>query len=131
MVQLRILSGEMAGDLQVVRHFPFRIGRAAADDLCLNAEGVWDSHLTLDFQKNEGFFLQTAPAAFAAVNEEPQTATRLRNGDIISFGSAKIQFWLAAPQQRGLRLRELSIWLIITAVTLLQLALIAMLGFRQ
>lgn len=125
MIQLRILSGETAGDLQVVRHFPFRIGRAATDDLHLQAEGVWDSHLTLDFQKNEGFFLQTAPSAFAAVNEEPQTATRLRNGDIISFGSAKIQFWLASPIQRGLRLRELTTWGILTVVTLLQLLLIA------
>ena len=124
MVQLRILSGETAGDLQVVRHFPFRIGRAPADDLRLQTEGVWDSHLTLDFQKNEGFFLQTAPAAFAAVNEEPQTATRLRNGDIISFGSAKIQFWLAAPSQRGLQLREFSVWFLIAAITALQFFLI-------
>jgi hypothetical protein len=130
MVQLRILSGQMAGDLQFVRHFPFRIGRAAGDDLRLDGDGVWDSHLTLDFQKNEGFFLQTAPDAFAAVNEQPQTATRLRNGDIISFGSAKIQFWLAAPRQRGLRLRELSVWLIVAAVTLLQLALMVALQRR-
>jgi pSer/pThr/pTyr-binding forkhead associated (FHA) protein len=124
MIQLRILSGQTAGDTQVVRRFPFRIGRAPENDLCLEATGVWDQHLTLDFQKAEGFVLRTASDAFAAVNEQPLTSARLRNGDIISFGSAKIQFWLGAPRQRGLLLREFSVWLLIIAVTAAQFALI-------
>ena len=124
MVCLRILSGKTAGDLQIVRHFPFRIGRAAENELLLDDDGVWNCHLTLNFQKEEGFTLQTQAGAFAAVNDQPQTTTRLRNGDIISFGSAKIQFWLTAPLQHSLRLRELSVWTILAAVTLLQLALI-------
>src|ERR1700742_1132994 len=107
MVQLRILSGKMAGDIQVVRHFPFCIGRSAGSDLRLDEPGVWDQHLTLTFQRREGFTLATAtPQAFAAVNDQPQTSTRLHNGDVISFGSAKIQFWLAPARLRGLRLRE-------------------------
>lgn len=124
MIQLRILSGQTAGDTLVVRRFPFRIGRAAENDLRLEAPGVWDQHLTLEFQKAEGFLLHTAPDAFAAVNEQPLTSARLRNGDIISFGSAKIQFWLAAPRQRGLRARELSVWLLLAAVTAFQFLLI-------
>ena len=124
MVQLRIISGTRAGDLRVIRHFPFRIGRSVENDLCLEDAGVWEKHLTLEFQKNEGFILQAAPDAFTAINEEPQTSARLRNGDIISFGSAKIQFWLAAPRQRGLRLREFFVWVLLAAVTILQLALI-------
>jgi pSer/pThr/pTyr-binding forkhead associated (FHA) protein len=124
MIQLRILSGQTAGDIQVVRRFPFCIGRAPENDLRLEAPGVWDRHLTLKFEKAEGFVLNTAPDAFAAVNEQPLTAARLRNGDIISFGSAKIQFWLAAPRQRGLHLRELSVWALLVAVTAFQFALI-------
>ena len=124
MIQLKIISGQTAGDIQVVRRFPFRIGRALENDLRLETPGVWDRHLTLEFEKAEGFILRTAPDAFAAVNEQPQTSARLRNGDIISFGSAKIQFWLAAPIQRGLRLREAFIWVLLAAVTLLQLVLI-------
>ena len=50
MIQLRILSGQMAGDIQVVRHFPFHIGRAAENNLILDDSGVWDYHLTLEFQ---------------------------------------------------------------------------------
>ena len=124
MIQLRILSGQTAGDTLVVRRFPFYIGRTAENDLRLEALGVWDRHLTLEFQKSEGFTLRTAPEAFAAVNGQPLAAARLRNGDIISFGSAKIQFWLAAPRQRGLHLRELSVWLLLTAVTAFQFILI-------
>ncbi len=124
MIQLRILSGEMAGDVQVVRRFPFRIGRAPENDLRLEAHGVWDNHLTLEFQKSEGFILHTAPETFVAINEEQKKSARLRNGDIVSFGSAKIQFWLAAPRQRGLLPRELSIWLLIAVVTAAQFILI-------
>ena len=124
MVQLRILSGKMAGDLQVVRRFPFRIGRAADSDLCLDEPGVWDAHLTLEFQKKEGFILRTAPDAFAAVNEQPQASARLRNGDVISFGSAKIQFWLAPAKRRSLSPREIFVWSILVVVTVFQLVLI-------
>jgi len=124
MIQLRILSGHTAGDPQVIRRFPFRIGRAPENDLRLEAPGVWDHHLTLEFEKSEGFVLKTAPEAFAAINEQPLGSARLRNGDIISFGSAKIQFWLAAPRQRGLHLRELSVWLLLLAVTAFQFVLI-------
>lgn len=124
MIQLRILSGKMAGDIQIVRRFPFNIGRAPGNDLILDESGVWDNHLTLGFQKGEGFTLQTSPETFAAINEESKTSARLRNGDIISFGSIKIQFWLAAPRQRGLRLKELSVWLLLAAVTAFQFFLI-------
>jgi pSer/pThr/pTyr-binding forkhead associated (FHA) protein len=124
MIQLHVLSGRLAGENIFVRQFPFHIGRAAGNDLVLDEAGVWDHHLALAFEKGEGFTLATEGGAFAAVNEEPQSAARLRNGDIISFGSAKIQFWLAAPAQRGLQLRELSVWLLLAGVTTFQVFLI-------
>jgi pSer/pThr/pTyr-binding forkhead associated (FHA) protein len=124
MIQLKIISGPTADAIQVVRRFPFRIGRAPDNDLRLEAPGVWDNHLTLEFQKSEGFVLRTAPDAFAAVNDQPLASARLRNGDTVSFGSAKIQFWLAAPRQRGLRLRELFVWLLLLAITAFQFVLI-------
>ncbi len=124
MIQLKIISGSTADTTQVVRRFPFRIGRAPENDLRLEVPGVWDNHLTLEFQKSEGFMLRTAPDTFAAINEQPLTSARLRNGDIISFGSAKIQFWLAAPHQRGLQLRELCVWTLLVGVTAFQFMLI-------
>ncbi|MEI6197938.1 MAG: FHA domain-containing protein [Verrucomicrobiota bacterium] len=124
MVQIRILSGKTAGNVHVARRFPYCIGRAAGNDLQLDDEGVWDNHLVLEVQKIEGFTVKTVSDAFVAINEQPQTSARLRNGDILSFGSAKIQFWLAAPKQRSLRLRELSLWLLLAAITAFQIFLI-------
>ena len=124
MVQLRILSSPKAGELQNVRRFPFHIGRAPDNDLVLDGSGVWNYHFKVDFQPREGFTLQTFDEAYATINDQPQSAARLRNGDIISFGSAKIQFWLAPARQRGLRLRELLVWALLATVTAAQIALI-------
>jgi pSer/pThr/pTyr-binding forkhead associated (FHA) protein len=124
MVQLRVLSGPKAGGIQAVRRFPFHVGRAADNDLSLDAAGIWDYHFMLDLQPREGFTLQSFDGAFTAVNDQPQASVPLRNGDVIAFGSAKLQFWLAAPRQHGLRGREWSVWILLAAVTLGQFALI-------
>jgi pSer/pThr/pTyr-binding forkhead associated (FHA) protein len=124
MIQLDILSGKKAGAHPVARHFPFRIGRAAGNELQLEDDGVWDEHLTLEFQKQEGFQLTTSANALATVNGEPVQTTVLRNGDTITIGSVKIQFWLAAARQGNLLARELSVWTLIAAVTAFELALV-------
>ena len=90
----------------------------------LEDDGVWDQHFTLAFQKKEGFNLTTAANALATVNGQSVQNVILRNGDIITIGSAKLQFWLAAARQRGLRLREFFLWALIIAVTSAQLALV-------
>jgi pSer/pThr/pTyr-binding forkhead associated (FHA) protein len=124
MVQLNILSGKAAGSQPVVRRFPFRIGRAPGNELQLDDDGVWDQHLALEFKKSEGFLLATAPQALSTVNGHPVQNVRLRNCDIITLGSVKIRFWLAAARQRGLRTREGLIWCIIAGVTAGQFVLI-------
>jgi hypothetical protein len=48
----------------------------------------------------------------------------LRNGDTITTGSVKIQFWLAAARQGSLRLRENFVWALLGLVTLGQFALL-------
>lgn len=124
MIQFNILSGKKTGTQSVARHFPFRIGRAAENELQLEDDGVWDSHLTLEFQKQAGFRLATSAGALATVNGESVREKILRNGDIITIGSAKLQFWLAAAQQRGLHLRENFVWALLILVTLGQFVLI-------
>jgi hypothetical protein len=124
MIQLNILSGKKAGGQTVARHFPFRIGRAAENELQLEDDGVWSEHLVLEFQKQEGIKLTTYANALATVNGESVQNAILRNGDTITVGSAKLQFWLAAARQRGLRLRELFVWMLIVAVTAAQIALV-------
>ena len=124
MIHLDILSGKKAGAQSVARHFPFRIGRAAQNDLQLEDDGVWDQHLVLEYQKTEGFKLATSANALATVNGEPIQNKILRNGDTITIGSARLQFWLAAAQQRGLRSRETFVWTLLALVTIGQFVLI-------
>jgi predicted component of type VI protein secretion system len=123
MIQLDVLSGKKAGSQTVVRHFPFHVGRAPENHLKLDDDGVWDQHLSFEFQSG-GFNLAVAPNALVAVNGQPFQNQTLRNGDTITIGSAKLQFWLAAARQRGLRFRELFVWSLIAAVTASQIALI-------
>jgi hypothetical protein len=124
MVDLHILSGKKAGTGWVVRHFPVRIGRSAANDLQLEENGVWDDHLELGFDLAQGFVLTSKTDALVSVNGETVQTTRLRNGDSIEVGSVQIRFWLAATRQRGLRLREWSVWCVVAAISLGQVALV-------
>ena len=123
MIQINVLSGKKAGSHTVVRRFPFRVGRAPENHLQLEDDGVWDRHLSLEFHSG-GFNLAVAPDALVAVNGERFQNQTLRNGDIITIGSSKLQFWLAAARQRSLRLRELFVWVLIAAVTAGQFVLI-------
>ena len=124
MVQLDILSGKKAGGQTVARRFPFRIGRAAGNELQLDDDGVWDWHLTLGFQRESGFTLTTASNALASINSQPAQTAVLRNGDLITLGSVQLQFWLGAARQRGLRTSEFFVWTLIVVVTALQVALV-------
>jgi pSer/pThr/pTyr-binding forkhead associated (FHA) protein len=124
MVQLRILSDSQADGFHAIRRFPFHVGRASDNDLCLAAPGIWDYHFVLELRPKEGFMIQTFDQALAAINDQPQTSGRLRNGDIISFGSVKVQFWLSAPVQRSLRFREILVWILLLLVTLGQIGIL-------
>ncbi|MGH7992107.1 MAG: FHA domain-containing protein [Limisphaerales bacterium] len=124
MIELHILAGKKAGSQSVVRRFPFRIGRASGNDLQLNDDGTWDQHLTLEFHRREGFKLAAAQNALVMINNQPVQVALLRNGDIITLGSAKLQFWLAAARQRGLWLRERFVWVLLAAVVLCQFVLV-------
>ena len=124
MIDLHVLSGRKAGSRTVVTRFPFRIGRAPQNDLPLEDDGVWDQHLTLEFQPKDGFYLATTSHAIAAVNGKPVEKTRLHNGDVITIGSAKIQFWLAPAPQHGLALRENLVWALLILITIGQFILI-------
>jgi pSer/pThr/pTyr-binding forkhead associated (FHA) protein len=124
MVQFDILSGKKAGSRAVARHFPFRIGRAPGNELQLEDDGVWDQHLAVEFDPQSGFKLSTAPNALATVNGAPVQNLALRNGDTITAGSVKIQFWLAAARQGSLRLRENFVWALLALVTLGQFTLL-------
>jgi Inner membrane component of T3SS, cytoplasmic domain len=124
MIELHILAGKKAGSQSVVRRFPFRIGRAAGNNLQLHDDGTWDQHLTLEFLRRKGVTLAAAQNALVMLNNQPVQTALLRDGDVISFGSVKLQVWLVTAQQRGLWLRERFVWTLLIAVALCQFVLI-------
>jgi len=130
MVQLSILTGKQAGNQTIVRRFPFSVGRSPGNHLQLDEAGVWDKHLTLEWVDAVQLVVLAESGALVAVNQEPVVEAVLRNGDILSVGSVKFQFWLAPTRQRGLKLREAMVWGLLVTVTLGQLALIYWLGYQ-
>jgi len=127
MVQLRILSGKKAGTQWDARRFPVRVGRAVANDLQLEDDGVWDQHFELIFNRAEGFVLTARPDALVTVNHEPVQTARLRNGDSIEVGAVRIRFWLGATRQRGLRAREWFVWALIVVISVVEIMIIYLL----
>jgi len=124
LIQLQILSGQQAGVFWNARRFPVRVGRAAASDLKLEDDGVWDDHFQVSLNPAEGFTLSAHSGAIVTVNQSPVHTARLRNGDVITAGSARLCFRLGDNRQRGLRLREWFVWTLILGVCLGQIALI-------
>ncbi len=124
MIQFQILTGKQAGARWVARRFPVRIGRAAANDLCLEEDGVWDQHCVLNFDPAEGFILAPQSDALVTVNREPAQSIRLRNGDRIEMGAAQLQFWLKETPQRSQYLREGSVWTLVVAICLAEIVLV-------
>jgi pSer/pThr/pTyr-binding forkhead associated (FHA) protein len=124
MIQLQILTGKQAGTRWVARRFPVRVGRAAANDLRLEEDGVWEQHCSLNFDPAEGFVLTAQPEALLAVNHEAVRSARLRNGDRIEMGSTRLQFWLNEVPQRSQRLREAFVWALVIAVCVAEVAVV-------
>jgi pSer/pThr/pTyr-binding forkhead associated (FHA) protein len=123
MVQLRLVSGPMAGREVVARHFPFRLGREVGADLALAAQGVWKRHAEILRPRVGGLELNSRPEAFTSINGQRVQRATLRNGDVIGLGSVKLQFWLSSPRQAGLWLRESLTWLALAALFAAQVAL--------
>jgi FHA domain len=123
-IQLHILSGERAGSDVLVPRFPFVIGRGADAGLPMDEPGVWDRHLQIEFQRDNGFTFIVHPNALALINGDTVEAGTLRNGDLIELGSARLRFWLARSTQKTLRVREALTWFALFALFAAQIALI-------
>jgi hypothetical protein len=124
MVLLRILSGEAAGREVAVRRFPFTTGRSGRSGLQLAQRGVWEEHFRLEQDPQEGFRISAVGDATTRVNGRAVEACRLRNGDIIEAGEARLQFWLGAVQQGSLMWRERMTWVLLGLGLVAQLLLV-------
>ena|ERR1041385_7379220 len=123
MLQIKVLSGHTAGKIWQARCFPVHIGRAASNELQLEANGVWENHLQLSLNPEGRFFFEAAPDAFVFLNGESAQYGTLRNGDILQIGSAQLQVALSPTRQAGYLVREVFAWASIALISLCQVLL--------
>lgn len=124
MIQLNVLAGRRRGEKLLVESFPVVLGRGGEGPFQFEESGVWDCHAELDLDPKKGYSIRTKGDAFTLVNGERIRETRLRNGDLIEMGSAKLQFWLAEVSQKPLWAREYLTWVGLGAISLGQVTLI-------
>jgi hypothetical protein len=123
MIQLQVLSGARAGQRLEAKTFPIIVGRDPGCALTLHDAGVFSRHFEIRFSP-EGFSLAPVGEAVVIVNGAPAATQLLRNGDIVTAGYARLQFWLGALPQRGLKIREALTWLLVAAVAAAQVYLL-------
>lgn len=124
MVQFTSLTGRTAGTSWVIRRLPACLGRSPHCQVQLPDDGVWDQHAQVRLVDRCQVALTVLGQARAYVNGQPIQQTRLRNGDVVELGAAKLLFSLSPTQPRRLVWRELLSWLGLAAVAVGQAALI-------
>ena len=118
MIRLQVINGGRAGEVFEVSHYPAVLGRSAALPICLEDPGVWDKHARIELDPAEGFSLVIEPKAIGSVNGNPVESARLRNGDLIDLGSARLRFWISDPERKSLVWREAVVWIGLVGITI-------------
>jgi predicted component of type VI protein secretion system len=127
MVRLTVVGGKQAGRSLDADRFPVLIGRGGGCAMVLDDPGVWGEHAAIDWVKGEGFVLRCRPETTLSVNGIAASEQRLRNGDVIALGGAKLRFGLSETRQRSFRAREWLTWLGVALLCLGQVALVYLL----
>jgi len=118
-----------AGDSVSPRVFPatrlpLSVGRRSVD-FPLDRHGVWVRHVVLS-RDDEGWIVATPHAEAAIFREGKQLgpSTRLKNGDSLELGSARLRFRISSGRQRSLLTLETLTWSGLLALVLAQILLL-------
>jgi pSer/pThr/pTyr-binding forkhead associated (FHA) protein len=122
MLQVTLLR-PAGGAVTPVPRYPFRIGRAADDQMRLQVPGVWDRHCTLEWRGSEGVHLVGDARALTLVNGQPVKEVRVRNGDIVDVGGVQLMLSVCPVPQRHFGALEFLVWLTLSTIALSQLFL--------
>jgi predicted component of type VI protein secretion system len=124
MVRLTLISGDGPNRSTLASRFPFVVGRDPGCAWVIEGAGVWARHATLELDLKEGFRIRVEPPALLSVNGSAVNETRLRNGDLVDLGAARIRFNLSEIRCRSFHGREAATWLAIGLLGVAQLLLI-------
>jgi pSer/pThr/pTyr-binding forkhead associated (FHA) protein len=122
MLQLTMLR-PTNGAVTSIGTYPFRIGRGPGDQLRIQAPGVWEGHCTLEWRGADGIHLVGSPEAITAVNGQTVKEIKVRNGDLLDIGGARLMLSVRPAPQRTFRLLEILVWLVLAGIGLTQLFL--------
>jgi FHA domain len=125
MFEVTVLDGVEAGVSRMVRgtRLPFTVGRGGSD-LSLPAPGVWERHFEILLSPEYRFGLRCGGETSVLVNGVPMKESRLKNGDIVQCGAAKLLFSLTSPKRKSMAPWAGFAWALLGSVTLLELLLI-------
>ncbi len=101
---------------------PFLVGRHPQASLVLTAAGVWDRHLRFDLDAGEGLVMTSEAGALVSRLGEVVERYRVRNGDELQAGAARLQVVVAAPERRSLVFWEVILWSLLAVVLATQIA---------
>ncbi len=125
-VRLERLDGDFSGQQIEACNFPFKIGRDKNCHHRIESKGVWPCHLILREAGENGIIVNCEAEASLFVNSRSVSkSVRLRNGDLLEFGSVNLRFWIAPITQLGQRTIERKIWLGLGVLFLGQVTIIA------
>ncbi len=125
-IRLERIEEATTGDPIEAHRFPFALGQAKECDLRIDAKGVWDKHLILDYDGKNGITATPCPDALVVVNgDSHRKKFRLNHGDLVELGAAKFHFWFAPLGQTDRRGLEGSIWAALVLLALGQAGVIA------
>ena len=128
MIELRWLNQRGTGRIFRLESAPILLGRRLGLDVVVAEPGVWDVHGKIEQDSDGWFTVAPQGAATLSVNDQPVLQHRLRQGDVLTLGSAKLQFSVGAAPQKSLRFHEGSAWFQIVAVILVGAVMLVLVG---
>ncbi len=115
MIQLTPADPTLADTDQVIRHFPFRIGRSADNDCRIERPGVWDQHAVVELELCRPTLIACSSGTLL-VNGEAVTRHILRSGDLVVAGSVRWLVSLTPAKQKAAEFSQAVFWLALAAL---------------
>lgn len=123
MLQLSLADDLMADTVTVVRHFPFRIGRASELELSVIAAGVWDLHAAIVLEEGRPVIKEVGGAS-VIVNGDAVARHVIKSGDLLELGAARWRIALEPAKQKAAAFPQAAFWLGLAALFAAQIVAI-------
>ena len=115
MIQLTPADATLADTEQVIRRFPFGIGRSAENECRIERAGVWDEHAVVELDLGRPTLIACGSGKLL-VNGEAVTRHILKSGDLVVVGSVRWLVSLTPAKQKKAAFPQTAFWLAFAAL---------------